>query len=61
MLSITANPHAAPTVGRAVRSKRVKRFPYSLLHSVENDGVVIVAVAHHRRRPGYWSARLQDR
>ena len=35
----------------------LKRFPYRLIFRVAGDVVQIVAVAHSRRRPGYWSAR----
>jgi plasmid stabilization system protein ParE len=41
-----------------VRHRLLHRFPYSIFFVIENDVVVIVAVAHHRRRPGYWLPRL---
>lgn len=38
----------------------LKRFPYSTVYlELDQDGHVI-AVAHHRRRPGYWRRRLKD-
>lgn len=42
-----------------VRRKILRRFPYSIFYIVENDAVVIVAIAHHKRRPGYWKPRLR--
>jgi len=36
----------------------LKRFPYSLLAGSVRDERVVVAVAHARRRPGYWRQRL---
>jgi len=52
----------SPKVGRSVRPelrrRLVRRFPYSVLYSIENDEVLIVAVAHHRRAPGYWRNRI---
>jgi toxin ParE1/3/4 len=36
----------------------LRRFPYSLIYRVSADEVVIAAVAHHRREPGYWADRL---
>lgn len=33
------------------------RFPYSVVYEVHADHIVIVAVAHQRRRPGYWRDR----
>jgi toxin ParE1/3/4 len=42
-----------------VNSKRVllRRFPFFVVYHVRGENVQIVAVAHARRRPGYWRAR----
>jgi len=37
----------------------LRKFPYSMFYIVEREVVVIVAVAHHKRRPGYWILRLR--
>lgn len=37
----------------------LKRFPFSLFYRPEGDGIVIFALAHHARRPGYWSERTR--
>jgi plasmid stabilization system protein ParE len=37
------------------------RFPFSLIYFVEDDVVVVVAVANENRRPGYWRERLPRR
>jgi toxin ParE1/3/4 len=61
---ITENPYAAAGVGSGVRRKVLNHFPYSLLYSIEAELIVIVAVAHHKRRPRYWRSRakaLNDR
>ncbi|MDA0586987.1 MAG: type II toxin-antitoxin system RelE/ParE family toxin [Planctomycetota bacterium] len=37
---------------------RLRRFPYLLIYSViDEQTVLIVAVAHVRRSPGYWKDR----
>jgi toxin ParE1/3/4 len=36
------------------RSLRLERFPYTLHYRVDGDLLVILAVAHQRRKPGYW-------
>jgi toxin ParE1/3/4 len=51
-------PKMAPLVHGAVRRKMVDGFPYSILYSVEEAEVFVIAVAHHRRRPNYWLERL---
>jgi len=33
------------------------RFPYTVVYRVQQDCVVIVAVAHQSREPGYWHRR----
>lgn len=33
-------------------------FLYSVLYAPEPSGLLIVAVAHHRRRPEYWRSRV---
>lgn len=39
----------------------LKQFPYALLIGKTADGArLVLAVAHHKRRPGYWSARLSE-
>jgi toxin ParE1/3/4 len=43
--------------GRA-RCARLARFPYMIIFLIHHRyGVVIVAVAHAKRRPGYWLPR----
>lgn len=55
---LSDSPLSSPTIGPEVRRRVVRRFPYSLLYVVETDRIVVMAVAHHKRRPGYWKSRL---
>lgn len=41
-----------------VRRCLVRVFPYAVLYSVEPDYVLIIAVMHCSREPGYWRHRL---
>ncbi|WP_437185264.1 hypothetical protein SH668x_002363 [Planctomicrobium sp. SH668] len=41
-----------------VRRLLLKRFPYAVVVLVRPEEVVVVAVAHTRRRPLYWLDRL---
>jgi hypothetical protein len=34
------------------------RFPFSLVYRVLESEVEVLAVAHGKRRPGYWRSRL---
>jgi hypothetical protein len=33
------------------------KFPFSVAYAVRRDFVEVIAVAHHRRKPGYWRVR----
>ncbi|MCF8108480.1 MAG: type II toxin-antitoxin system RelE/ParE family toxin [Desulfohalobiaceae bacterium] len=57
---ITENPYAAAGAGSGIRRKVLNHFPYSLLYSVESELIVIIAVAHQKRRPRYWRGRLKS-
>ncbi|MBV5297545.1 MAG: type II toxin-antitoxin system RelE/ParE family toxin [Rhodoferax sp.] len=35
----------------------LKDFPFSLFYRPEGEGIVVFAVSHHARRPGYWIGR----
>jgi plasmid stabilization system protein ParE len=41
-----------------VRSKTLTSFPYRVVYFAEDDVLTIVAVAHAKRRPGYWRERV---
>jgi plasmid stabilization system protein ParE len=51
-----------PNVGTPVRGRfrriLLKTFPYQLVYRVDGKEIRIFAVAHLKRRPGYWRKRL---
>ena len=55
-------PPLLPVPGDAGRygAKRLllHRFPFSIVIVQSSSEIVVVAVAHQSRRPGYWSERL---
>lgn len=36
------------------------KFPYAIIFSIEPDHIRIIAVAHTKRKPGYWQRRIPD-
>lgn len=46
-----------PTRGRDIRRCPVDGFPYQVIYEIQHTGVVVLAIAHGSRRPGYWSRR----
>jgi len=55
---IEATPLACSPYLYGTRSCRLKRFPYHLIFLEEPNRLLVVAVAHFSRRPGYWRRRL---
>ena len=45
-------------VEQDVRICRARVFPYAVLYTIESDYILIVALAHGKRRPSYWRHRL---
>lgn len=52
--AIAESPLSRPADEDNNRHRVVRRFPYSVHYEVVDHRVTILAVAHHRRRPGYW-------
>ncbi len=59
--AIVAHPNSGRRLSENIRRRIVPRFPFGVLYSVEPERVVVVAVMHLRRRPGYWKGRVGRR
>ncbi len=55
---ISSNPNAGAPLADGFRRSIVSGFPFSIIYRPWEDSVYLVAVAHHRRRPGYWQNRV---
>ena len=55
---IAAMPDRWRVLEQDVRICRTRVFPYAMLYTIEADYILIVAIAHGKRRPGYWRHRL---
>ncbi|HEX7721622.1 MAG TPA: type II toxin-antitoxin system RelE/ParE family toxin [Pyrinomonadaceae bacterium] len=55
---IVAAPERWRAIEQDVRRCLTHTFPYGILYTIEEDSILIVAVMHLRRRPGYWRNRL---
>lgn len=40
-----------------VRRCLTRKFPYGILYTIEQDYILILAVMHCNREPGYWKER----
>ena len=53
-----AFPMSCPEMEPGVRRCLLARFPYGLIYGVDNETIVVVAVAHLHREPRYWVDRI---
>jgi plasmid stabilization system protein ParE len=56
---LDTHDEAGSPIGGDPRTRRllVNRFPYQVVYRLRESEIVIVAVAHLKRRPGYWRHR----
>ena len=54
----TAYPLLATQIEPEIRRLLFVRYPYSLIYGIDNESIVIIAVAHQQREPRYWTDRV---
>ena len=56
---IETNPEIGTAISPDGQTRRtlVTRFPYQVVYRIRPIEIVIVAIAHVKRRPGYWKNR----
>ena len=47
-------PLAAPEIEPEIRRSLLARFPYALVYAVDDQTIIVIAMAHTRRNPRYW-------
>jgi plasmid stabilization system protein ParE len=57
-------PQSAPRwprieVSFEIRRAKVKHHPYLVVYAVLEDQLVVLAIAHTSKRPGYWRERIE--
>lgn len=57
--AIAAMPFRFRVLHAPFRRCLVPKFPYAVIFSIEPDFILIIAVAHAKRKPGYWHDRLE--
>ena len=59
MAHICTAPNFYPTIGAPdIHKAGLKRFPFHVIYRAEQNQIIVLAVAHQRRQPTYWSGRL---
>ncbi|MBF2049304.1 MAG: type II toxin-antitoxin system RelE/ParE family toxin [Leptolyngbya sp. IPPAS B-1204] len=54
---IKESPTRYVAIDEDVRRCMTRRFPYGILYTIEPDYILILAVMHCSREPGYWKSR----
>lgn len=61
----TARALAFPSAGspgpKGTRRVFLNGFPFAVVYRASADGMIVFALAHHSRRPGYWQSRVTER
>lgn len=57
--TILKSPGRWPAAPHQTRRFLLWRFPFSIIYSETDSSVVVWAVAHASRRPGFWRDRLK--
>ena len=51
-------PESAEEILPGIRRRLLRTYRYSPIYSIEKEGALVLAVAHHNRRPSYWVGRV---
>ncbi len=57
MRLVATMPLAWPSSGKNTRKCLMTRFPYLVIYAVMPHEILVLAVGHQHRRPGYWRER----
>jgi plasmid stabilization system protein ParE len=55
---ISDDPDRFPRVGHRCRACNLLSYPFQIVFRDDVERIFVVAVAHAKRRPGYWRGRM---
>mgnify|MGYP000586728150 CR=1 FL=1 len=50
-------PQAWTSLSKKSRRCMTNRFPYQVIYSIREESILILAIGHLHRKPGYWQER----
>lgn len=56
---LVEHPEIGSIIEIPFRNFAMKRFPHSLIYTVEPESIWVIAVAHQKQKPGYWKERVK--
>lgn len=54
---IGQHPELCPITFDGCRYRKIQKFPYLVIFEQRGQRIVVIAIAHGKRRPGYWRQR----
>ena len=51
-------PQTGQAIAPGISRMLLHRFPFSVVYAVEPNLILVIAIAHHGRRPRYWKSRI---
>ena len=58
MSEIQNQPARFAMIHGGLRTYRMLRFPFQIIFRIDLKSIFIVAIAHAKRKPGYWHERV---
>ena len=58
--SVVLHPGSWASYLHGTRCFKLKQFPFGLVYVEQSERIIGIAVAHLKRRPGYWRDRLPN-
>ena len=59
-LRIQQYPTAWPIERDEVRHYLLHKFPFKILYSIQDNDLIVLAIAHQHRKPNYWIDRIKQ-
>ncbi len=50
-------PFSCAEIEKGLRRCLLTRFPFGIIYGIENETIIVIAIAHLHRKPRYWSDR----
>jgi plasmid stabilization system protein ParE len=60
MHRITESPLRYRLLHAPFRRYLLFKFPFAIIYSIESDHIRVIALAHTKRKPGYWLIRTKN-
>jgi len=57
---IQTDPYLYPLYTKNTRRRVLGSFPFSVIYQEKEDVILIIAIAHAKRREGYWMKRTKQ-